>query len=341
MHQRMLSYAHRVDSPDDADLFWVSFYPTLSAIAHRGVSAEAREGVAANERAALRWLREHAPRFFTEPHRHVFALGKTAGEFFGSGTGLYGSCWLLWRELRNVNFLTIEADAGEQKICATAPHLRSYMAKNAFEQYLANKQHLTPEQLGHARALQIVLEAPDSAEAQRIEVCNGRTAFNVTRDSSARVWAVPYNSIYAYEPFPAESAKSEISAAFPWLVRARDSRPLLAAFVGAETRAKIGLYVSLRVAAVRSCRQWAVAVADRGTSAWHVNATGPAAEVETQSAVEARSAAAAPEYKTGYREGSCLVQPNTDRMSIGALYARSIFCLQVAYVIQLISLFVN
>lgn len=117
------------------------------------------------------------------------------------------------------------------------------------------------------------------------------------RYSRARVVGVPYLALSSYEPGAEEAGRGEAPGdepVPPWLdpdpAACQAPRPLLAAFAGAENRSNIGLIMQQRTAAVRSCREWAGG--KRGA------------------------------------EGSCLVEPQTDRLSLRRAYANATFCLQ-------------
>jgi hypothetical protein len=203
LHQRLLhSYPRLASTAEEADLLWVPFYPTLSAVAHR----KHQTALADNERAALLWLRDHAPRFYSEPHRHIFAIGKTASEHFGA---VYGSHWLRFRQLRNVNVLSIEAEPGTQQICAIGPRTRPLVAETLLSQLedewrtsMAADPSWAPssDEIQRGAELVRVLEDPTRVEAMRMQqLCIVRSAPTPRLETSARVWGVPYLGAYAYD----------------------------------------------------------------------------------------------------------------------------------------------
>lgn len=344
LHQRLLRYPRRVLDPADADILWVPFYATLSAIAHR---KDVRV-LAENERAALRWLREHAPRFFAEPHRHFLALGKVASEFVGNMNALYGSRWLLFRELRNVNVLSIEANAGSQALCIFEPQLARHIATRTLAGFKARRQHepmapLSAEERELEARMARVLAQPEGAP---VEACMVRTALSPAEASSARVWAVPYNSIYAYERPPRDLAVDELAQDEPSLPWERQApRPLLAAFVGAERREALGLYVPQRVNAVASCRRWAESVSQApvdtttadaaeappsssGSRWWWQIGAGGVVERQEPAAASAEGSLEDGSGLAAAARGTCVVEGRTERRIVRELYLRAVFCLQ-------------
>lgn len=331
LHQRLLRYARRVEDPEAADLLWVPFYASISAIAHR----KDRAAIAENERAALAWLREHAPRLFTEPHRHVLAIGKVAVEHVGGPSSLYGSGWLAHAELRGVNVLSIERDAGREKeLCAVAPHLRRLFANERLAKLAARRAEagaeLTAHELRHEAQTRLVLERPE--EVQHVEICMVSTPLEAAALTPARIWAVPYNSIYAHEGPPRNTSageepprRAEPQPEAPW--ERQSARPLLAVFIGSTWRPESGFYLPQRVTAMTSCSNWAAAVSARARERAQC-AAGEQGGPWPRQGPAVCSAALGDMELSGPAAMSCAVQSRTERPILRQLYSSAVFCLQ-------------